>query len=776
MNDGYPNKKKRSIPLNWSWLIGILAVAAVLFGVGLCRLRIDTDVIGLLPVDDTVITDAVYIFKNHPITNRVVIDVGLRHEDVTRLVEYGQRVEAALTRSGLFKKLGSRPMASRFADLFVYITDHLPVLFSAAELEEKVRPLLEGSRIEARLKHIYSKLLELDSIGQAAFISKDPLGLADLCLSRLSRLAPSENIRIHRGQLISADGRHLLVIADPVVSGTDTEAARRIRDLIDGLSSTLSRETQNAENPVTLTPTGAYRAALDNELMIRNDVQKAIILTTLGIVGLLLFAFPRPLIGLFALLPAVVGTLAGLFVFSLFYRSISLMVLGFGGAIISITVDHGIAYLLFLDRPQQTQGRHAAEEVWHIGLMAVLTTVGAFTVLSLSGFPIFKQLGLFTALGIGLSFVFIHTVFPRIFPVMPPARRKHVFIPALLAKIRMPGKWGAWGALVFGMLMLFFARPEFNVSLGAMNSIKEESLAAEKRVSDIWGGILDHIYLMIEGENMKAFQDRADGVLEIMEQDLSSGFLSSGFVSSMVFPGRHRSKMNLQAWIAFWRPAKISALEKDMATAGGRLGFASQAFDPFMAMLRAGGKFQTDGGIPAEFFPMVNIAKIEARGVWAQVSRVAAGPSYDSRTFFAKYGALGKIFDPELFSQELGSILFFAFLKMLTIIGICVVIFLLFLFVDLKLTLVALLPVLFAFVSTLGTLHLLGRSLDIPSLMLSIVVFGMGIDYSLFLVRSYQRYTNPANPNFVLIRTSIFMAAASTMVGLVPFVRPSMPC
>ena len=111
---------------------------------------------------------------------------------------------------------------------------------------------------------------------------------------------------------------------------------------------------------VTLTPVGAYRAALDNERIIRHDVQLALVLATLGIGLLLLFAFPRPLIGLLSLVPALAGTAAAQFVYSLFHPSISIMVLGFGGAIISITVDQGIAYLLFLDCTHETKGREAS--------------------------------------------------------------------------------------------------------------------------------------------------------------------------------------------------------------------------------------------------------------------------------------------------------------------------------------------------------------------------------------------------------------------------------
>ena len=84
---------------------------------------------------------------------------------------------------------------------------------------------------------------------------------------------------------------------------------------------------------------------------------------------------------------------------------------------------------------------------------------------------------------------------------------------------------------------------------------------------------------------------------------------------------------------------------------------------------------------------------------------------------------------------------------------------------NIKLTLITLLPILFSLICTLGTLKLIGHPLDIPGLMLSIVVIGMGIDYSIFFVRSYQRYVYENNESLGLIRVTVFMAATSTIVG-----------
>ena len=167
-------------------------------------------------------------------------------------------------------------------------------------------------------------------------------------------------------------------------------------------------------------------------------------LSTIGIAVLLLFSHPRPAIGLFSLFPAMAGTMLAYFIFSLFHKSISILVLGFGGAIISFTVDQGIAYLLFLDRPHNTFGKVASAEVWDMTLLAVLTTLAAFGTLCFSGFPVFVQLGQFTMLGLGLCFVIVHAVFPRIFPVLPPGGQRSLHLQKVADALARTGRGTQW--------------------------------------------------------------------------------------------------------------------------------------------------------------------------------------------------------------------------------------------------------------------------------------------------------------------------------------------
>ena len=196
---------------------------------------------------------------------------------------------------------------------------------------------------------------------------------------------------------------------------------------------------------------------------------------------------------------------------------------------------------------------------------------------------------------------------------------------------------------------------------------------------------------------------------------------------------------------------------------GAALGFADGAFDPFLN--RLADDAPDAAAIPLSVQPLLGISRDDADGRWRQVTRITPREHFDSQRFYDRISAISTVFDPGLFSQRMGQLLFGTFMKMLLIIGLSLILLLMLFFADTGLLLTALLPLAFAFVCTLGTLGMLGRSLDIPALMLSVIILGMGVDYTLFMVRGYQRYQRFDHPHFSVVRTAVFMAASSTLVG-----------
>jgi uncharacterized protein len=753
------------LPLNWRFLLLTLVVTLGLFGWGIARLEVDTDILGALPRADPVVADGTYLLLHHPMQNQVVVDVALDAVDLDALVACGRRVEARLKESGLFKSVGMEDAQGFMPELIEHLAADLPALFSAEQLQADVQPLLEPEAVRARVAGIHTGLLGLEGIGRQALIALDPLDLSGLVLKRMAPLVPAGGARIARGQLISADNRHLLVVASPAESSTATEVAARIMERIEAIAAELKTAPEAAGRAVTLTAAGAFRAALDNQRIIKGDIALAVAVSTIGIAALLFVSFRRPAVGLFALLPALGGTMLATFIFSLFHRSISILVLGFGGAIISFSVDQGIAYLLFLDRPQATSGKAASHEVRGMGLLGVLTTVAAFGALCFSGFPVFVQLGQFTMLGLGLCFLIVHLVFPRVFPSLPAGGSRSLHLQKLVDALGGTGRAGFWGALLFAGAMALFARPAFDVSLQAMNTVGAETLAAEKHFTEVWGGMFDKVYVLAEGRSIEELQAQGDRLTARIDADLRAGVLASGFTPSMIAPGAELRRRNFAAWRAFWSPERVETLKRTLGDAAAAHGFAEGAFTPFYALLGASTPPPADSRVLEQFPGFLGIARSPDGAAWIQVSTLATGPAYDSRRFFDGYRASARVFDPQLFAQVIGALLFDTAVAFFLISFACALVIVAAFLLDGALTLACMLPSMVAIVATLGTLNLMGRPLDIPGLMLSIVVFGLGIDFSIFYVCSFQRYGTLAHPAFGLIRMVVFLSAATTLLG-----------
>ena len=226
----------------------------------------------------------------------------------------------------------------------------------------------------------------------------------------------------------------------------------------------------------------------------------------------------------------------------------------------AFTVDLGIAYLLFLDRPCEVSGRQAASEVQAGEILAALTTIGCFLLLLFSRFRVLAEIGVFAALGVAFTFAFVHWVFPRIFPVMPPAlTTRNPWLNRILERIALSGgKAKLVAVALFFGVMLCFARPVFQVDINAMNSLSEETVAADKTLHRVWWDLTSRVYLMIECGNLADLQAKSDRLAGMLRDDLNRGTVVAAFALSDLFPGDELAKSHAADWRAFCTPGRVA--------------------------------------------------------------------------------------------------------------------------------------------------------------------------------------------------------------------------
>ncbi len=757
--------------VRWLTVLGIITLVPLSFMIGLNRIHVDADITSSIPKGDLVIDSASRLLGRHPALDLVTLDLHIdcskssKTNEGMRLVKAATYVERELLKSGLFHRVGMNNVEKAMPELFQLILDHLPQMFSTAELMRDISQLITPHAIEQALKDQIKKLSVLQGVGQVEAIKKDPLGFRGLVLGRMAALNPSRGAHLYNGHLLSADGCHLLILADPQKPGSDTNQARKILSLLHRIETRIPQNLHR-EKKIELTAIGAFRSALDNETIARADTKRALWIATLGVALLLLLCFPRPWLGLLALVPALAGVALALLVYSFLETSISALALGFGGALVTISVDHAIAYLQFLDRTPNITGRKASKEVWSVGLVAALTTVGAFLTLYLSGITMLGEVGLFAALGVGLSFVFVHVVFPLLFPEIKSSTKTSILpIVPILGKLTRGRSWIPFGlALIFGLGMLFMGQPVFRADLQSMNTVTQETRDAESMFKKAWGDIFNRTYLLAEQPTIEKLRQRTDALVSLLNDNMAMKTIKSGFSPSMILPGTKLARKNIRAWRKFFTRKKINRISSDLQRVGTKLGFSPNAFAPFISSLA--GKDLKPISIPENLYPILGITQTRNHN-WIWVGSLEPGKKYDSDSLYLQAQKAGlSVFDPGLFSQHMSRLLGSSFLRMLLVVGGAVAILLVVMFMDATLVFISLLPLGFALACTMGFMKLFNHPMDIPSLMLGVVVLGMGVDYSLYFVKAQQRYFRSDSPAMAPIRVAVFLAASSTLVGL----------
>ena len=748
--------------------LAMLAGVAVAFWWGVNRLSVNTDITAALPRDDQVVAAAEQILRHHPALDNIFVQISISGSSANRedLVKAADLASDMLSESGLVKVVSGGRAAESFAVLLDTVTENLPLLLSQEDLRQKVADLIRPSRVESLVEGGFRQLLDLGSIGQARYFSKDPLGLRNLFLARLSPGLGFEGMTLEQGYILSKDGRHLLLIARPTRSSQDASFARDMTGALERVESTLRELSSPERKSFAMVYAGAFRASLDNERIIRKDTSRALALIMIGLIVLVFLSFRRPWLGLLSAVPAIAGTMLAVFVYALTGKAIFSVAMGFGGALIGIAVDHGLAFAVLLDRPAGAEARKVARDVWAVGTLPLLSTLAALLSLTAIHIPLFAQVGLFAALGVGLSALFAHLFFPLLFPVLGPSKRKKLLpLERLMDRVVGTSSWWTVGACVaLALVMLFFARIQFNVDLDSMNTVSKETRKAEQALQEVWGSLSAKPSIMVRGPATQDFLGEAERLAEFLERERRSSVLGQDLPRSMLLPGPRAQKRNLKAWGDFWTQERVRNLEHALNETAAKLGLKSDAFEPFVKMLH--GPVQERLSFPQEFLAAFGVFSAGKKGEWVIVDTLSPGPNYDPSVFFRKAQQEGFLFfDPAYFSGHMTNQLNRSFIGILLIVMAVTMILLFFFFLDWQLLLLSLTPIVFSFIATLGTMGLLGLPLSIPSLMLAPLIVGLGLDYGIYFVRSYQRFGPAAQQGSEGFRVTVLLCGLTTLVG-----------
>jgi predicted exporter/lauroyl/myristoyl acyltransferase len=563
----------------WWWLLLALPLLA-----GLARVRLDTEVLNLLPSTVPVVR-GLQIYQRHFTNSRELI-VTVRAPDAdaaetaARLLAEALRPHTNLVASAMWQPPWleqHRQMAEFIAYLWL---NQPPAAF--AELTNRLAP----ARLAAVSREAREQLATTMSPDEIARLSYDPFGftrLPDEASGGGFFASPLEGFA-------SADGTFRAVFVESAVEQGDYRACGAwIAEVKAFVQQTVDSPGWPAD--VTLRYTGAPAFVSEIATSMAGDMQFTVLTTLALIIALFWWAHRswRPLTLLVVMLAVVLaGALAaGGWIFG----TLNAVSLGFGAILLGLAVDCGLVVYQEAAAAPQHSAADLRRELLPSVLWSALTTAAAFLLLNFAGLPGLSQLGTIVGLGVLLAPVVMLFIFLPL--ALRWLRRRPPPAPAAAAGPLTLGRYrvATLATLLLAALCLWRAWPPVD---RGNSPIEPKNSAAQLALNELRTGLSrlgDPLLIVVEGSNEGEVADRLAAVERHLADARGQGADFKALLPGGVWPHRDWLRANARA------AAALAARRDEFRRAATEAGFTADATELAGNVLRSlGDPSRSEGG------------------------------------------------------------------------------------------------------------------------------------------------------------------------------------
>ena len=760
---------------------GLLLIVLAFSSTGI---HLKEDIMDLLPIDDPVIKKHHTIIKGFNRMDLTFFDIGAmekaRNVSSDDMIAAGDKLAEKLDESGLFSEIFYRWDESDLFEGLDVLRRHRASLFTEQD-EKKLEEKLTGQAIKENLINWRRILTESPTPVISQSFYKDPLSMDSLILAKIAALRTSgTSVKMEQGRVFSSDLKHLLILAKPKYPGTDSERSKELVTFIDSAIDDVINSS--SDKKLSIAYLGSHRFSLDNSTMIKGDIERTLTISLIAIIALSLLVYRRPLLSLITVLPALFGAFFASGLLRFISPEISAISIGCGAMLAGIAVDYGIHILFHIDRSLEAE--HDSNEIAvTLGrlirplFLGATTTIGAFLCLQASLMPGLRQLGLFASLGIGGAFLFSIVALPLIIPKRAAKKGRE---PILKVTNLFPPYFD-WISKNANLVILFV----LTLTLSSLYGLKHLSFegdiqklnAASKETKKDWqeivknfGSAMSSTSVAVKSsstEEALTLNDKLyDELLHLKEKDLIRSIQSA----SELIPGSERQHANRERWKSFWYEDRLNRLNNDLEAAAQQVRMRPQILKRAIA------------GLPGESPPIEvkNLLKGFLKNILSNNISITEEGTFIltnlKLTDYNNYAEVVKSLENKVpqaiitngrhFAEHMVELIY-SELQRLGGLALIIVAFLIILTRRKNGSILALiLPLLMSLLWTFGIMGLAGIKLNIMNSIIVIFIFGLVIDYAIFLQSAWRETNSGEADHLSLTCGAITISAMTTLCGL----------
>jgi len=646
-------------------------------------------------------------------------------------------------------------------DLFY---DNLPIYMDKNDYRI-IDSLITPTSVHSALEHDYQILLSPAGFAFKKMIMLDPLGLTYYALKKMKSLQADNNFDVVDGFILSKDHKNLLIFITPANPSSETF---RNEKLLNGLDKFLAKISAEGKPEIRGQYFGAIAFGVGNAHQIKKDI-----LLTLSIALILIFLligwyfrnFKIPLLGF---LPALFGGGFALAILYLIKGTVSLISLGIGSVILGLIVD----YALYMITLFQKKGDMVVvlKEMTFTVFLCSLTTVGAFLCLIFLHSSVLHDLGWFAALSVAGAAFFSLIILPHFLTQHDLRKNKGTsnFIDRIASFSFEKNKIILFLLLVLMVISIFFlSRVSFEDNMTSMNFIPDKLRNMEKDLDRIAGASLKTVYLVSTGKVLDDALKTQEKMHKNLENLSGSGVIQSVTGCSELLFSDSLQHIRIKQWNQYWTKSRINLLKNELNKASANFHFREDAFTPFIqhltknyTVLNQAETKKLTSGILSDFISEIKdlsmtttLVKVKQENKWKVYNE-----------FEGKPGIV--VFDKQILTNHFVADVKHNFDLLVRLSMIFVTLLLLLSFGRIETGLTTALPMFASWFLTLGFMGMTGIRFNVFNIIVSSFIFGLGVDYSILMMRGLLFEYRYGTKEISSYKTSIILSSTTTLFGV----------
>lgn len=740
-----------------------LVFSLLFLGSFACRVRFEENVTRFFP--DT--KDAQYanqVFESLKIKDKIIVMLTTTDSTATtdRSIEASQELKQRLNEqlSGtLIKDIVSQVDENLIGGATDFVYTHLPLFLTPADYA-RLDTLITAEGIEAAMQRNYANLLSPAGMALKSYILKDPLGIGSPALKYLQEFQVEANYTIDKEHIFSKDGSTQLMFITPLFNTGSTGKNEELIRIVESELTHLSTQYPD----LRITYFGGPSVSVYNARQIKQDT-----LLTSGVALLIIIVFISLVFKRKRSIPLIVTPVlfGGLFALCFIYfikGEISAIAVGAGSAVMGIALSYSIHILAHQNHVSSVQ--QLLKELTYPLTVGSFTTIGAFFGLTFTSSDLLRDFGLFAALALIGTTLFCLLFLPHFLKGQADVKQGVVlrFIERMNAYPFEKNRWLVGGLLVATLIGLFTAdRVRFNDNMMDLNYEPEHLRQAERQLTDLFEQKEKTVLFVSVGEDMNRAIEHY-GETNRRLSSLQSQGLIKGYASAQRFliPAQDQQE-RLQRWRNFWTPNRQTLVRSRIEEASRKNGFREGSFNGFFDWLEK--PFETYTYTTTN--NLLNEWQESTDSLTMLITQVHMQETNKEAVYHAFNSAPHTvIFDRAFFTNKWASAIHDDFYLILYLSSILIFLALLISYGRIELTLMSFLPMAVSWIIILGLMGLFGIEFNIINIILSTFIFGIGDDFSIFIMDGLQSRYRTGRQVFNSHKTAIFFSAFTTVVGM----------